>query len=62
MKNVKVTKIDGESIEFDNGVTLRSYHDQDCCEHHYLSFTDLSLADFDGLVFDLSNDDFFKRI
>lgn len=62
MKNLKVVKIDSESLEFDNGMKLLSYHDQDCCEEHYLSFSDLSLNDFDGLEFDLSNDDFFERI
>ena len=62
MKNLKVVKIDSDSIEFDNGVQLYSNHDQDCCEHHYLSLEDLSLDDFAGLEFDLTNDDFFERI
>jgi hypothetical protein len=62
MKNLKVVKIDSDSIEFDNGVLLYSNHDQDCCEHHYLSLDDLTLDDFAGLEFDLTNDDFFERI
>lgn len=62
MKNLKVVKIDSDSLEFDNGVKLYSNHDQDCCEHHYLSLSDLTLADFEGLEFDLTNDDFFERI
>ncbi len=62
MKNLKVVKIDSDSIEFDNGVQLYSNHDQDCCEHHYLSLDDLTLDDFAGLEFDLTNDDFFERI
>ena len=62
MKNLKVVKIDSDSIEFDNGVQLYSNHDQDCCEHHYLSLDDLTLEDFSGLEFDLTNDDFFERI
>lgn len=62
MTNLKVIKVDSESIEFDNGIQLFSDHDQNCCESHYLSFGDISLEDFDGLEFDLSNDDFFNRI
>lgn len=61
MKKCIVVKINDE-IVFDNGVKLYSYHDQDCCESHYLSFDDLTLLDFDGLEFDLSNNDFFRRI
>jgi|SRR5688572_18835678 len=62
MKNLKVVKLDDEMLEFDNGVKLYSNHDQDCCENHYLSFKDLTLADFEGLEFDLTNDNFFNRI
>jgi len=62
MKNLKVVKIDSQYLEFDNGVQLFSDHRQDCCESHYLSFSDLTLADFDGLEFDLTNDNFFNRI
>lgn len=59
---VRVVKIDGDVIEFENGVKLFSEHNQDCCESHSLTMGDLTMADFDGLLFDLSNDDFFKRI
>lgn len=62
MKNLKVIKVSEETIEFENGVKLSSYHESDCCENHYLSMSDLSLADFKGLRFDLSNDNFFRRI
>jgi len=62
MKNLKVIKLDTESIEFENGITLSSNHESDCCESHYLSMSDLTIADFEGLEFDLSNDNFFKRI
>lgn len=62
MENLKVVKIDSYSLEFDNGMILESQHEQDCCEEHYLSFSDLTLDDFKGLEFDLSNDDFFERI
>lgn len=62
MNKLKVVKVDAESIEFENGVQLYSNHDQDCCENHYLSFSDLTIADFEGLEFDLTNDNFFRRI
>ena len=62
MDKLKVVKIESESITFDNGYRLFSNHDQDCCEHHYLKFDDLTLSDFEGLEFNVSGDDFFKRI
>lgn len=62
MNKLKVVKIGDEEIEFDNGVKLYSSHESDCCEHHWLSFKDLTIDDFKGLKFDLSNDNFFKKI
>lgn len=62
MNNLKVVKIQPNELEFDNGMVLASYHEHDCCEDHYLSFSDLELEDFEGLEFDLSNDNFFERI
>lgn len=62
MKNCKVTKIDSESITFDNGIVLSSDHNQNCCESHYLGLEDVTMDDFEGLEFDLSVDDFFERI
>ena len=62
LSQCKVAKVEKESITFDNGVVLQSEHQQDCCESHYLSFADLTMADFDGLVFDLSMDSFFDRV
>lgn len=59
---MRVTKVNEESIEFENGEALSSYHDQDCCESHFLSFKDLSIKDFEGLDFDLSGDSFFERV
>lgn len=61
MKKCIVVKLNDE-IVFDNGMKLYSDHEQECCEYHYLSFDDLTLSDFDGLEFDLSNNDFFRRI
>lgn len=58
----KVKSIDSDSITFENGLVLSSNHEQDCCENHYLSFSDLKLEDFDGLEFDLSGDTFFERV
>ena len=62
MKNLKVVNIGEESIEFDNGLVLCSSHEPECCEFHWLSFENLSMDDFEGLEFDLSNDNFFERV
>ena len=62
MKKLKVAKVSQYSIEFEKGIKLYSNHEQDCCEHHYLSFNDLTIEDFKGLKFNLTNDNFFKRI
>ncbi|NJO66028.1 MAG: hypothetical protein HC836_50570 [Richelia sp. RM2_1_2] len=59
---LKVVKIGADSLQFDNGMILLSNHDQQCCESHYLCLSDLTLDDFKGLEFDLSNGDFFERI
>lgn len=62
MKTVKVIKVGEDQIDFSDGTTLSSEHDQDCCENHYLSFSDITIDDFDGLEFELSSDNFFRRI
>lgn len=62
MKKLKVIKIDDDSLTFEDGTVLYSNHDSDCCENHFLSFADLTIQDFEGLKFNLTNDDFFKRI
>lgn len=64
MKNLKIVSLDKTSdiIEFDNGIKIYSYHNQDCCENHWLSMKDLDFEDLKFLEFDLSNDDFFERI
>ena len=59
---VSVLKINKESIVFDNGYVLESYHEQCCCEEHYLDFSDLTIKDFQGLEFNISKDNFFNRI
>lgn len=58
----KVTQIKNDIITFDNGMTLTHHHDADCCEHHYLDMKDITLKDFEGLEFDLTEENFFKRI
>lgn len=60
--NMKVVKVDEDGITFENGTVLTSYHDRDCCENHWLDFSPLSIADFEGLCFDLTNEAFFERI
>jgi hypothetical protein len=62
MENLKVVEINSGQIIFENGVKLYSNHEQDCCENHYLSMSDLTIADFVGLEFDLTKDEFFERI
>ena len=62
MEYVKVVKVTDDSIYFDNGIKLSSKHVPDCCENHYLDFSDLTLMDFGDLKFDLSKDDFFEKI
>jgi hypothetical protein len=62
MNKTKVIKVDSDSLEFENEVVLTSDHDSDCCESHYLSFSDLTIDDFDGLEFDLTLESFFERI
>lgn len=57
----KVVSVGKYALSFDDGSALYSYHEHDCCEEHYLDFSNLSLQDFDGLEFDLKNT-FFNRI
>lgn len=58
----KVVKVDSDTVYFQDGFQLYSYHEQECCESHYLSFGDLTIDDFKDLEFDLSDENFFKRI
>lgn len=62
MKGIEVRRVTDDEIEFMNGIKLTSEHNQNCCETHFLSFSDLTEDDFAGLEFDLSGDSFFKRI
>lgn len=59
----KVIEVSGDGIKFDNGLSLTSYHDQSCCESHYLDFSNLSLNDFEGLEFNLEDgENWFTRV
>lgn len=58
----KVAYVGEDQLNFDDGSKLYSDHDQQCCENHYLDFTNLSLEDFEGLDFDLSSDGFFEKV
>jgi hypothetical protein len=62
MNKLKVIKVSDEGIFFNNGYTMISSHEQDCCESHELTFSDLDLSDFEDLEFDLTNGNFFKKI
>lgn len=62
MTTLKVVKIDSDHLEFDNGVKLDSDHSSECCEKHYLDLSDLTLEDFAGLKFNLTNDNFLEKI
>lgn len=37
---MRVVKASDERLEFDNGLILKSYHNQRCCEINYLDFRD----------------------
>lgn len=62
MDNLRVEHIDQYSIKFNDNVSIFCDHEQDCCESHELYLKDLELNMFDGLRFDLTDDNFFKRI
>ena len=62
MNKLTVVKLSGDGIIFNNGIKLSSDHVRECCERHYLDFSDLTINDFEGLVFNLTSDEFFNRI
>ena len=59
---MKVINVKFHTIYFEDGTEITSNHEQDCCESHYLSFGDLTLEDFDGLEFDITDDKFFEQV
>jgi len=58
----KVATIEFRQIVFDNGWSLYSEHEQDCCESHSLDFKSLELSEFDGLVFDLNSKSLYNKV
>ena len=58
----KVIAVGAQSLSFDDDTRLESQHESSCCEDHWLSFEHLTLADFEGLEFDLTNNKFFERV
>lgn len=58
----KVIYVDQNVLRFDDKSELSSDHYQDCCEHHYLDFSHHSMAEFEGLEFDLSSPSFFEKV
>lgn len=57
----KIVRIGNEQVEFDDGHTLQSEHESDCCENHWLDFSGLEIADVEKLEFDLAGN-FFERV
>lgn len=58
----KVSKINLQTLEFEDGTILFAEHEQDCCESHYLSLKDLMMYDFDELEFDLEDENSIIKI
>lgn len=65
----KLTEIDKnndllrfESLDRTEVAEVFSDHQQECREEHYLDFSQLSIGDFEGLIFDLYSDSFFERV
>ena len=58
----KVVDVTQYGLVFNDGSKLYSDHRQDCCESHELDFKELSLQDFSGLEFDLTEGLFFRKI
>ena len=57
----KVIAVNADTLMFNDNVSLTSDHDQDCCESHYLDFSNLHISDFEGMLFDLSSETFFEK-
>ena len=59
----KIKTIDEEFIVFDNGFVIKSFHDTECCEYHYLDFSYLELyKDIYNKEFDIKEEIKFQRI
>ena len=42
---MKVTKVEENRLEFDNGLVLEGDHAPDCCENNYLDFEQIEVGD-----------------
>jgi hypothetical protein len=62
MEFIKCLGLVNGELKFENNVSMFDIHDQDCCESHYLSYDNLTSKDFEGLEFNLSNDDFIEGV
>lgn len=58
---VYIKKIEDGVIYFSDGSILYSYHEQDCCETHYLDFEHITQDDFVGMLFNIT-ENFFRKI
>lgn len=38
---MRIKHVYDDGLIFDNGAVLESFHDQDCCESHYVDFTSI---------------------
>lgn len=48
---MKIKKVNMYEILFDNNSTLESYHEQNCCESHYVDFSSLDGQGWEGQEF-----------
>lgn len=62
MNNLTVKEVSQYEIVFNNGVVLCSYHEKDVWEEHHLSMEHLSVDDFKGMKFNLSNTDCIEKV
>jgi len=59
---LRVVSIGLDFLTFQGGYKLESYHPQDCCESHYLSFADFSIKDLESFIFDFDKEPWFERV
>ena len=58
----RVVSSEREQITLDDGSTIESNHDADCCEHHWLDFSEAARdGELIGLDLDLSGE-WFRRV
>lgn len=51
---MKISQVNQNFILFDNGMILTSYHDKDCCEIHYVDFSQIEGQGYEGEEFEES--------